>query len=181
MLHFVWIAFVISAAIRTALKIAPRAPILGKWEPVSKSKQIKLLFLHITYFLHISHVENLSCGNISPQDRFFLHGNHPWYPWQIWGTRSLPLRPLGRSGREIHAEILLGDLEKYSWPYLKNTASTKVHFFRYFPWIIFKKNLQNLFYIFLLRKVLSDLFWTFVSRICFRYCSELVFQILFRI
>ena len=137
---------------------------------VQVSESISGSVVPLAMFLHISHVVNLSCGNISPQDRFFLHGNHPWYPWQIWGTRSLHLRPLGRSGREIHAEILLGDLEKYNWPYLRKQQAQKFNL---------SDILQNLFRIFFLRKVLSDLFWTFVSRICFRYCSELVFQILF--
>ena len=32
----------------------------------------------------ISSSNNMSCGEISPHGRFFLHGHRPWYPWQIW-------------------------------------------------------------------------------------------------
>ena len=33
----------------------------------------------------ISPPDNLSCGQISPHDRIFLHGHRPWCPWLIWG------------------------------------------------------------------------------------------------
>ena len=32
----------------------------------------------------ISSSNNMSCGEISPHGRFFLHGHRPWCPWQIW-------------------------------------------------------------------------------------------------
>ena len=33
----------------------------------------------------ISSSNNMSCGEISPHSRFFLHGHRPWCLWQIWG------------------------------------------------------------------------------------------------
>ena len=45
-------------------------------------------------FLHICHAQKFE---ISPHDRFFLHGHRLWCPWQIWGrdTTQLLLRLSG--------------------------------------------------------------------------------------
>ena len=67
--------------------------------------------------------------NLTPD---ILHWHRPWSPRQISGTRSLgPLRIIRalwvlrprESRDEIHTEILLGALEKYSWPYLRNSKN----------------------------------------------------------
>ena len=47
-------------------------------------------FLHVTEFPHIYHVEKFSTwqhviGRISPHDQFFLHRRRLWCLWQIWG------------------------------------------------------------------------------------------------
>ena len=73
----------------------------------------------------ISSSNNMSCGEISPHGRSFLHRHRPWCPWQIssmgggtherlYGFHSLPLRVLNSLER-VHctdSRLTAGELVK---------------------------------------------------------------------
>ena len=88
----------------------------------------------------ISPPDNLSCGQISPHDRFFLHGHRPWCPWQIWGMFQIcpisfvhspqsPLPPVSHNKSPItqYSIILFGHSIQWCWWGMNGFDENNIH------------------------------------------------------